>query len=209
MADESGSLRVGQALKSILPEGTASYLDNETADAQDETLAWLDPPVWPTDLFAACAHLVHGSGLLTYFEPDPDYESDSKDKSVRFTLSVMQRLECVQTGAAWSEVAEVPAIVYRLWKKLISAWDLKLRASTYAQLNRKRNAPIWWSAVLQLLIIADEASVGLGAPPRPDRPNRWLVDVFQQIYAQPYRVHNRLASGAYRANRQPMTFRNI
>jgi len=213
MNEEHTSLSIGQALKSMLPKGTASYLDDEgetnsniNSKIDDIDLPWREPPIWPTDLFAATAHLIHSSGLLNYFEPDPDYSRNASANPICFTITAEERAVCVNAGLQWSTVPEVPRVVYRLWKKLISAWDLKLRASTYSQLNKRRKSPDWWGITLQLLIIADEASVGLGAPPSAEYPERWLVDVFQQIYAQPFRTDNQLKVGAYRADRQPITF---
>jgi hypothetical protein len=48
--------------------------------------------------------------------------------------------------------------------------------------------------------------VGVGAPPSTSHPKRWLVDVFQEIYATPFRKDNRLRTTGYRADRQQTSF---
>jgi hypothetical protein len=58
-------------------------------------------------------------------------------------------------------------------------------------------------------MIADEACVGLGAPPDRNHADRWLVQSFQQVYESPFRHDNYLARNTYRADRQPSTFGQI
>jgi hypothetical protein len=179
----------------------------ETSEAFSRSKGdWLEPPVWPTDLFAVAAHVIHASGLLTYFHPDPDHTRAKGARPISFTLSIEERERAQEAGNAWSENSTTPPAVYRLWDTLISAWSERVRASSHTQNNQRKNAPRWWAAAMQLLIIADNACVGIGAPPSIDFPDRWLVDAFQAFYAKPFVGIKKLAGGGYRAKRQLSTF---
>ncbi|MGO7116267.1 hypothetical protein [Rhizobium leguminosarum] len=213
MSEETSGLTVGEAIAAILPNGTLDYLDadaeTERNESKEETpqFDWQEPPLWPTDLFAVAAHVIQSSGVLTYFDPDPEFVHKVSDRPLGFTLTSPERSQCHKAGREWSENPEVPTLVYRLWRKFVRAWDDRLRASSYTYKARRKKAPDWWSVAVQLLILADEACIGLGAPPIAAYPNRWLVDFFQFQYAKPFRRDNRLKRlNGHRADRQPTSF---
>ncbi|MER8772232.1 hypothetical protein NKH63_26455 [Mesorhizobium sp. M0960] len=219
MIDESLRHTVGDTVMSIMPMGTLPLSDLPVEDVGDATeeiqetdddLAdyepWIDPPIWPTDLFATAAHIVHISGLLPYFDPDPDVIPQLGDRPMCFTLSLEDRAKCERAGTTWSENDDIPDFVYDLWDVVIAGWSQPIRASFHTQKSNRKNVPKWWKAAIELLIIADQACVGLGSPPDPRKP-RWLIDAFQQLFAKPFVGLRRLTDeGAYRAKRQLMTF---
>lgn len=216
MVANNGSLTLGQVIMNILPEGTLAYLDSEDAsslefdetdsDGEDDFSYWDEPPVWPTDLFVTAAHIIQSSGLLTYFDPDPNFKHHHPLNPISFTLLPEERRACAEAGREWAINSEVPTLVYTLWKKVTRAWEEPVRASTYAQKRRRKNPPIWWTSVVQLVVLADEACVGLGAPPVDEHPKRWLVDWFQENYAKPFKKAYRISDVGYRGARQPTTF---
>lgn len=207
---EIRELTVSLAIQHMMPEGTYPFFDlgegstpGRTSDAFFKE-HWGAPPVWPTDLFAVTAHLIHTSGLLTYFEPDPDHFDESGAYPPCFTITKDERDECRGAGTTWSVKKTVPGLATRLWKILVKASNQTLRAS----LNTRKGtpAPAWWAAAVKLLLIADEACVGLGARSSPDHPDRWMIDQFEIFYAAPFSGKKLPGSSAYRAERQRASF---
>ncbi|MGX5845267.1 hypothetical protein ACWGTI_32025 [Mesorhizobium sp. ArgA1] len=215
MAEESARHTVGDTVMSIMPMGTVPLIPSQDGQEpvitleeslEDTSVPWFDPPIWPTDLFATAAQILHISGLLTYFDPDPDVTPRAGEQPLSFTLSLEDRARCERAGTEWSENEETPDFVYDLWDVVIGAWNQPIRASFYTQKSARKNVPKWWKAGLQLLIIADQACAGLGSPRDPDKP-RWLVNAFEQFFAQPFARPRKLTEqGAYRAKRQIPTF---
>jgi len=207
---EIRELTVGLAIQHMMPEGTYPFFALEEEGLPDQPSDelfkqhWGEPPVWPTDLFAVTAHLVHTSGLLTYFEPNPDHEDSATAYPPSFTITKKEREECFACGSTWSTNESVPSLVVVLWKALIKARKQTLRAS----LNTKKgsSAPAWWAAAVKLLLIADEACVGLGARSSMDYPDRWMIDQFEILNAAPFSGRKLAGSNAYRAERQRASF---
>lgn len=212
MANEKFQMTIGRAIENVLPRGTLDYLEvdprisiERPRSLSRSPLNWRHPPVWPTDLFVTAAHIVHGSGLLNYFDPDPDSIAQSHTP-LAFTLSAEERASCIRAGRAWSEDPEGPDLILDLWTSISnSAWNKPLRASTYGQ-GSQPAPPAWWKNVLMLLIIADEACVGLGAPPADEFPERWLVASFENLSTRPFSGGRKIRAQAYRARRQPTTY---
>lgn len=211
MLEETLRLTVGDTIAHILPMGSMGLEgdedpEDEPTDDQDDRSSWRELPIWPTDLFVAVAHLVHVSGLLTYFDPDPDALFRPNDRPLCFTLTHKERVEAQAAGKQWAKDPTPSQTVNRLWAKVVGAWEERIRASAHFQNARRRSVPTWWKAALQLLIIADEACVGLGAPPTSEYPERWLVEIFETIQAKPFAGDKKLAADAYQARRQRSSF---
>lgn len=207
---EIRDLTVGLAIQHIMPEGTYPFFDlgeGSTRECASESFFkehWGAPPIWPTDLFAVTAHLIHAAGLLTYFEPDPDHLVKVDAYPPCFTVSKEERDECFNAGAKWSVKRTVPSLATRLWKILVRGYNQPLRAS----LNTKKGSPVpgWWASAVKLLLIADEACVGLGARSSPEHPDRWMIDQFEIFNAAPFSGKKLPGSSAYRAERQRASF---
>lgn len=210
MVSEASGMTLGEAIARLLPKGTYPWLGEDESQiwlsvAEQEN--WEEPPFWPTDVFAVAAHLVQSSGLLTYFEPDPDYRRRSTNDPFGFTLGLKDRLRCVEVGKKWAVSPTTPRLVRSHWQRLMSSWTERVRASHHAV--KGRDVPDWWRSAIALIIIADEACVGLGAPPDDQHQDRWLVDYFQEVYETPFRADNHLGHNTYRADRQPSTFGRV
>ncbi|MFC5757971.1 hypothetical protein [Rhizobium sp. GCM10022189] len=207
---EIRELKVGLAIQNMLPEGTYPFFDLGEGAIPGQTPEltfrehWGAPPVWPTDLFAVTAHLIYTSGLLTYFEPDPDHSDNTDAYPPCFSISKQERDECLAAGATWATKKSVPGLATTLWKVLVKAHKQTLRAS----LNTKRGsaAPAWWAAAVKLILIADEACVGLGARASAEHPDRWMIDQFEIFNAAPFSGKTLSGTTAYRAGRQRATF---
>ncbi|WP_157073559.1 hypothetical protein [Sphingomonas soli] len=150
-------------LKAMFPYGTSF----------PEVLGWrrrgqrrkvaFDAPDWPPDLFAFVAKLLDLSGA--YHHVVPASPAPPKTGLRRLQISDAQLEACVIAGAAWRAEwnsgkvpAPKPALVAKLWSELSS----RLNAPIYEALNDFARPPEWWSLALQLLVLSDEASFGLG-----------------------------------------------
>jgi hypothetical protein len=175
-------MTVGKAIKLVLPHGSV-WEDDWTDWAQDlaerisvpaELKRWAVLPVFSFDVFAVCGHLISESGVVGYFDPNPHLaqalagEKGKSDKSmtVRFTLTQTERENARKFGEAWLETGSAPWEVQTLWTDLLASAAERLRASL-AQIAGV--SPHWWRVALQLLIISDEASKGVGFE-RPSGP---------------------------------------
>jgi hypothetical protein len=212
MFNENARLTVGKAIMNVLPTGTIDYLEEEDLEAlhtkqsaRGAPFNWLLPPVWPTDLFVTAAHIIHGSGLLNYFDPDPDGLPGPMTGPYSFTLTAEERNLCIKIGALWAADPALPDDIYSLWADMIRGknWDSPLRASSYT--HKARGAPKWWKTALKLLIISDEACVGLGTPSTSGE-ERWLLKSLQGFSNRPFIGVKKLTADAYRAKRQPTTY---
>jgi hypothetical protein len=207
---EIRELTVGLAIQHIIPAGGYPFFtlnDSVIANQSEEDSFkqhWGQPPIWPTDLFAVAAHLIYTSGLLTYFEPDPDHITASGAYPPCFMISKEERDECTAAGAAWATQQSTPILATTLWKTLVKARKQTLRAS----LNTKKGgaAPAWWAAAVKLILIADEACIGLGARASAENPDRWMIDQFEILNAAPFSGKKLPGGTAYRAERQRATF---
>lgn len=200
-------MTVGQALATLFPSGTVPPSGLKVPAGLRK---WAVAPAMPTDVFAAAAHLIHLSGLLNYFDPDPDYTRPADPvgpAKLHFCLSMEERTKCVTEGERWSRRASVPIFVNLLWDKIVRSRREKIRASSYEMYeDALGSVPKWWKPVLMLAVTADEACVGIGSPPTKEHSDRWLVDYFHQVYLNPFRIENLLGANRFRADRQRSSF---
>lgn len=165
---------VGEAIKSILPCGCIDAYDEFDAIEPD----WSSFPSYPVDLFAASAHLIYSSGLLNYFDPNPEMirSSDPSKASCTFTLNVEEKKKLIESGENWARnSAKIPHSVSEFWNNIYLNMDAPLRASSY----EKEKAPLWWKSAISLAIIADEASAGVGLQAKPEY---WVANIFRNNY---------------------------
>lgn len=141
---------VGDAITLVLPTGTRG--DH----------AWSLYPEWPPDLFGVGAYLLEQSGAYAWLRPKGLQDFFSLDDQTRGNLRA--------AGQAWgrgdwlrvggSKRARVPAgeqRVKQLWRILWALRDNRIVIE-----GKLEAVPEWAVAALQLLIIADEASEGVG-----------------------------------------------
>lgn len=148
------------AIKLVLPTGTRG------------TGTWNQYPEWPPDLFGVTAYLLEQSGAYAWLRPRSTHDFFGLDDDIRRNLC--------DSGASWrrgdwlretkKHAQRSPRgeqTLKRLWSKL---WSCR----TDQMLNPEEPAePQGWAVwALQLLIVADQASAGIGFFPRPEMGRR-------------------------------------
>lgn len=114
-------------------------------------------PSWPVDLFGYTATIAERSGC--YAEVGVVLSHPTSNEFNR-----LERIREAQTlGAKWAEEVDVPADVEAMWDVLMSHRNASICSSTQAGQGWKRLA-------MQLLAIADEASIGFGFVPGDGEP---------------------------------------
>lgn len=144
------------------------YDINEKVLGNANLINWLAPPHDPIDLFAVCGRLLERSGAYHHVEAATyDKKGNILSGSPRVILvSKEERQSWKKIGATWrmpqpgvtAVPAFPPAVVEFLWMGLIANW----RRPVFEPLDYDQAAPAWWQLCLTLLIIADEASEGVG-----------------------------------------------
>lgn len=186
MSSVGGSgAKIGQILQTVFPAGTQALDGQSLGELAEEgaTGAWETIPVFPYDVFAFCAHLIQVTGLMGYFEPNPEAEAlfgmtSPKDgttprvEPLKVVLSKEQREQCKAASIEWRDNGSPGHYPISLWKVIHNASDYVIRIKDYQRVHYeamkgdptgpKRPAPVWWNAVFELLIIADEACDGIG-----------------------------------------------
>ncbi|MBL4906280.1 MAG: hypothetical protein JKX94_02425 [Sneathiella sp.] len=168
---------VMDAIKAILPRGCLYDPNNPDSEIVPN---WEIPPAMPTDVFAVAAHLIYQSGLLNYFDPNPDMKAD-QNLPCSFTLAVEEKEILVNLGRAWAKDAlAVRQEIDEYWECLLKWEEDALRASLYEKDNYP---PLWWKAAISLLIIADEACAGVGLTANEDY---WVAFFFYDRYTKSF-----------------------
>lgn len=107
-------------------------------------------PVWPPDVFALCAAVMVQTGaytnVLTEWPPESvggkDWQQYSEELGRKWRGS-------------WSSPQSIPKEIRELWNQLLERWDNPVRSK-----NPDLEA---WNCLVQLAVIADEASYHAGA----------------------------------------------
>jgi hypothetical protein len=147
---------VGDSIRLIMPTGTRGGN------------AWDEYPEWPPDLFGIGAYLLEQSGAYAWLRPKGEANFFSLDEATRRRLR--------ETGKEWrrgdwlkdgrgdrKRVSSKELLVKQLWQFLWSQRDGRVVVGLTPQV-----LPEWATVALFLLIIADEASAGLGFFPEKD-----------------------------------------
>jgi hypothetical protein len=172
---------VGQILQTVFPAGTQA-LDGESlheiSQNNAQTGAWETIPVLPYDVFAFCAHLIQVTGLMGFFEPNPQASETfgiTKSKGVeplKVVLKPAKRRKCAAASKKWRKTGAPDKHAISLWRVIHDSSSYFIRIKEYQKVHSdafeadpkqpKRRVPAWWQAVFELLIIADEACDGIG-----------------------------------------------
>ncbi|MEM7462141.1 MAG: hypothetical protein AAF362_05620 [Pseudomonadota bacterium] len=177
---------VGHVLQTVFPKGT-THINAEVArmlNAQEpqetqespepqepqNTDAWETLPVFPFDVFAFCAYFIQITGLMGFFEPDPDpdrLKSEEKIPELRVVLTEDDRKQCKISSKYWYENGKADDDTRNLWRLISDSRNLTIRIRDYQRAykdpnNTLQSTPKWWTAIFKLLIIADEACAGVG-----------------------------------------------
>ena len=163
----SSGATIGNILATVFPNGTQG-LDRSTVSeiSQNDIGKWETIPVLPYDVFAFCAHLIQISGLMGYFEPDEKAKTlFGPGETLKVVLPKVKRGVCLDAADHWRTHGKPDPHTHGLWKAVHQSAGLPTRIKEYQKLHKYKmeelgetssSAPDWWSAVFELLIIADE-----------------------------------------------------
>lgn len=119
------------------------------------------PPILPADLFAFTAYLLDNSGAYHHIAPETGLLQSAR----QIVIDRVFRRRVVRAGQSWREadappgrLPPPPLRVRELWAVLEEYADEPI----YWQLSPDDDCPEWWSPVIELFMIADEASQELG-----------------------------------------------
>ena len=133
-------------------------------DAPNRRAPFRSAPILPADVFAFVGHVLERSGAYHHIAPEVTSQADGDYR--RIVVDDDMRLRAVRLGHAWREtpppsgrrLPPAPAEVEALWAELSDCAD----SNVFAALEDTAEAPDWWLTCLELLMIADEASQGIG-----------------------------------------------
>ena len=130
-------------------------------DTSRELSSFSESPVLPADIFAFAAYVLEASGAYHHVVPHTGKQKAERQIVVDANL----RARVVSIGGDWRHSAapsgslpKVPQHVQELWRRL-AAYS---REPIFEPLSPLANVPEWWRTMLELLMIADEASRDLG-----------------------------------------------
>jgi len=139
---------VGGFIRHLMPAGSNGPGVNTTTD-------WSQFPIWPPDLFAVAGLLVERSGCYTYLvEPAPSSGAKGEFEQIAFLNRVSERNKLRKLGGQLrdGEFSECDKLLGEYWLALI---DCEESISAVGE---------WCAYALRLMIVADEASAGIGFP---------------------------------------------
>lgn len=136
-------------------------------DAPRRISPFKDVPVLPADVFAFTAYILDGSGAYHHIAP----ETGASGPGRNIIISQVFRSRAVRVGKEWrstkaaaGRLPAVPPRVKKLWNELVNYQEDEV----FVLLKPEAATPDWWRIVIELLMIADEASQELGF--NPDNP---------------------------------------
>ncbi len=219
----SDSFKVGQAVRLVLPIGTFPGLQGDITNGMSEELAntspvpWTPPPLNPADVFAVAAFIVHQSGLMGFFDPNPNAPRIFDPlENLGVSVTDVERAKYEAAGVEWSEDNDSfpPPLVFDAWADIIDAWNLPLRAQRYQYRHRKEGrpseCPSWWGSVFALLITSDEASASaVGAFHEQKEKTTWDLSAVNWRQIQPGNDGVPLAHHASSSEEDPVLIKGI
>jgi hypothetical protein len=156
---------VGSEIERLFPGGLV--FDEATLEFVRK---WHEPPIFPTDVFAAAGYLLEASGAYQYIVAPFAKGARMSPHIYRgptLAPSLAELNRWIETGRRWAldwEVVDNEIAAH--WTALWSHRDDRLVVTP------GKKQPIWWKHAHALLVIADEASSGLGYTlPGPDEDN--------------------------------------
>lgn len=183
---------VKQIIERLFPNGT---------NAGDPSHRYF--PVWPPDMFAVTAKLIETSGCYTYtrfggFGRDSLLHDHNRIVRVQFLAAKWTdhsfSLLTAGGNATDNETKEAVEKLQELWEVLTNAGEQEVKRFS----KPSQQTLAWWEAALMLLSIADEASGGVGFPPRPGGDQRDKHRVFADYVLEQYKQVLPPTSGAKR-----------
>lgn len=165
-------------------------------DASRELSSFAQSPILPADIFAFAAYVLEASGAYHHVVPDTGEQGAERqivvDKKLRARAVSIGRDWC-RGGAPAGSLPKVPQHVQELWRQLAPY----SREPIFQPLAPLADVPRWWWTMLELLMVADEASRDLGFDPQ---------NVFYQPIAEAFTEGDVLSGREFRRiQRAPAT----
>ncbi|KIT15562.1 hypothetical protein [Jannaschia aquimarina] len=161
-----------------LPQITSSDVAQTTDQPSEFDSPWRLTPVLPYDVFAFCAYMIQQMGLMGYFEPDPTASprfgkpATGRPSPLMVVINEAERKRCVEASLQWRKTSSPPQLLHSLWALVFSRRRQQIKMGSVQKWHRdtvgqegqpaEREAPPWWKALFQMLIIADEACDRIG-----------------------------------------------
>lgn len=122
-------------------------------------------PLLPADLFAFSAHLLERSGA--YHHVVPVVNGPRRENYRKVLVDAEMRNWATTYGRVWRSglqrpLPNPPPEVAQVWEQL----EAFRGADVYEALDETADPPGWWRICLLLLMVSDEASVGIGFDPQ-------------------------------------------
>lgn len=137
-------------------------------------------PMWPPDMFALTATLIKRSGCYTHAQiggygggglfTDRRLLDDLCKHAKAWASIDLMREGNGQSERPKKDATEVLEYIQGLWEELLTAGDQtvgRYDPDSAEDPDPPEKTLKWWQAAIKLLILADEASKGLGFPYRP------------------------------------------
>lgn len=147
-------LTINDVITNLLPYGTSMEEDDEKN--------WETAPAWPPDLFAIAATLANKSSCYT------NQRYDCTKKSI---FGNAYRNKVSSEAKIWQKNITPGRYTQSLWKIILKNKNSSLSNSSYE----------WQDAVMKLISIADEASIGMGIDVLNEDHTK-LCDIAHLIY---------------------------
>lgn len=123
--------------------------------------SFAEAPVLPADIFAFAAYTLEASGAYHHVAP----ESGDAGPERQIIVHANVRRRAVRVGKTWRETAVAPGMLPPVPRRVTELWrQLAASASdpVFTDLAPDAECPTWWAVVIELLMIADEASRHVG-----------------------------------------------
>ena len=130
-------------------------------DASRRLFTFSEAPVLPADVFAFSAYTLEASGAYHHVTPETGEPQSGRQIVVEAEL----RNRAVATGKLWRESPTAPGTLPNVPDRVTELWCSLAPSSTeplFVSLPESASVPQWWWPMLELLMIADEASRDLG-----------------------------------------------
>lgn len=166
---------IGDAIRLILPSGSnpIGFFSGGPS--------WNTCPIYPPDLFAVSGKLIDLSGAYHHVHPCEMPLHRPGDRLVRITNSDVDWAD--RNAKAWRQNGQaqpVPKAVENEWAALKKHWGSPL----FDMMAVTDAAPKWWKAAVRLLMVADQASAGLGFGEARDPSNQegsWISELWREL----------------------------
>jgi len=147
---------VVDVIKRVFPAGTFPENPHVLEKHNSKAPNWKIAPVYPTDMFAVCAHLLNISPAYRWFIMEEQHHGDD-DKCVSISQKSIEA--CSNLGKKWRKRPFLKEVQTR-WEKLYSDYGSEQVISSKLN-DGDFSKSQWCQEAYELMIIADEACINL------------------------------------------------